>query len=375
MDDQDQLRAFGDTVVAGLELELLQVTGRIAGAAAVLTRAAPGAVAFAGPDAAEPIARQVATEWHSRGPVRGEIVEVERGVSTAVVGAGDLRDLPRLAHELVAGGGLGAGVDTLPLPIAARVREAMTATSAHARAEALVEVVTATWRLLGISLASMALAGKAQKPGEPFDLAAVSGGAEPWRQVALAAAAALAGSPGRVGELAAALFDGGAARPALTAATEEAAALAGASTAASMPRGVDRLERAVADLLAALRPLRGWTLVHVDRVDRVDVFGDCETVHYVDYTGTYERGTPRQVTLVKDLRMGPFAYLARLAEGIVVPLEPHLRQRDDATTGHPGLYWADAPITRPGEHRFTHVLSGASISDEVTAKQIPKGRR
>ena len=396
MDDLDQLRGFGETVVAALELELLQVTGRIAGGAAVLTRAAPGAVAFAGPDAAEPITRQVAAEWHSRGAVRGEVVEVERGLSTAVVSGADLRQLPRLAHELVTGGGLGAGVDTLPLPIAARVREAMTATSAPARAEALVEVVTATWKLLGISLASMALAGRAK--GEPFDLAIAAGlsapGAAvipvtgsipattpavfvigPWRQVAANAAATLAGAHGRVGELVGALFDGGAPRPALAAATDEAVAIAGASSAASLPRGVDKLERAVADLLAALRPLRGWTLVHVDRVDRVDVFGDCETVHYVDYTGTYERGTPRQVTLVKDLRMGPFAYLARLAEGIVVPLEPHLRQRLDPVTGAPGLYWADAPITHPGDHTFSHVLTGATLADEVTAKQIPRSRR
>ncbi|MCA9679001.1 MAG: hypothetical protein KC464_28480, partial [Myxococcales bacterium] len=152
-------------------------------------------------------------------------------------------------------------------------------------------------------------------------------------------------------------------------------ALAGQSTAASMSRGADKLERAVADLLGALRPLRGWTLVHVERVDRVDVFGDCETVHYVDYTGTYDRGTPRQVTLVKDLRMGPFVYLARLAEGIVVPLEPHLRQRVDPDTGAPGLYWAAQPIAAPGAHRFEAVLGDAVLDDDVTAKQIPRGRK
>ncbi len=394
MDDQDQLRAFGEPVVAALELELLQITGRIAGATAVLCRPAAGAVGFAGPDAAEPIARQVAREWHSRGPVRGEVVEVERGVSTSVVGGIDLVDLPRLAAEMVAGG-LGAGVDALPLPIAARVRAALTATDAPTRAEALIEVVASTWKLIGISLASMALAGRS-RGAEPFDMAMAAGtpGAVippvsgphsaqlavvavigPWRQVAINAAAALTGTPGRVGELVAALFDGGGPRAALATATEEAVAISTASAGGSMPRGVDRLERAVADLLMALRPLRGWTLIHVDRVDRVDVFGDCETVHYIDYTGTYERGTPRQVTLVKDLRMGPFAYLTRLAEGIVVPLEPHLRHRHDPHSGVAGLFWAEQPIVAPGVHRYGSVLHGTAIDDEVTAKQIPKGRR
>ncbi len=376
LDDQPQLRSFGDGVVAALELELLQVAGRIAGASAVLCRPAPGAVAFAGPDAAEPLARQIAMEWHSRGPIRGEVVEVERGVSLTVVGAGELPELARLAAELVTGGGLGAGVDTLPLPIAARVRAALTATAPSDRAAALVGVVASTWRLTAIALASMALAGR-----RDFDLAGAAAAAPaapvagPWRHLACTAAAALAGTPGRVGELVAALFDGGGPRPALALATDEAAAITGATTAASLSRGLDRLEATVIELLVALRPLRGWTLIHVERVDRVDVFGDCETVHYVDYTGTHGGGTPRQVTLVKDLRMGPFAYLARLAEGIVVPLEPHLRQRPDPDGGGAGLYWAAAPIGAPGAHRFEHVLTGEVLEDEVTAKQIPRGKR
>ncbi len=378
LDDQDQLRSFGDGVIAALELELLPIAGRQAGAGAVLCRPAPGAVAFAGPDAAEPLARQIATAWHARGPIRGEVVEVERGVSMTTVGAAELAEQPRLAAELVAGGGLGPGVDTLPLPIAARVRAAITAATPPQRADALIAVVATTWRLLAISLASMALAAR-----RDFDLSGAATAATavpapvagPWRHLACSAAAALAGTPGRVGELVGALFEGAGPRRVLDRATDAAIALTGGATTAARSKGVDALEAAVTELLAALRPLRGWTLAHVDRVDRVDVFGDCETVHFVDYTGPHDGGTPRQVTLIKDLRMGPFAYLARLAEGIVVPLEPHLRQRPDPRTGELGLYWAAAPIGAPGSHRFEHVLTGEALDDDVTAKQIPRGKK
>ena len=194
----------------------------------------------------------------------------------------------------------------------------------------------------------------------------------------IAAAAVLAGTPGRVGELVARLFDGKEPKRAFQVADAEAAKMADAvrTPSGSMAtKSLPQLVNAVNDLLVALRPLRGWTLACVVRVDRVDVFGDCETVHYIDYTGTYQRGTPRQVTLIKDLRMGPFVYLTRFAEGIVVPLEPNMRRRPCPETGAEELYWAAAPIVGPGVHRYESVIHHHGLDDEVTAKQIPRGAR
>jgi hypothetical protein len=200
--------------------------------------------------------------------------------------------------------------------------------------------------------------------------------AAPWQRSAMAAAGELTAVPGRVGDLARALLAEGSAGPALHAATEAAQSARDAfgevPDRTVLSRLLPRLEARVAELLRALRPLRGWTLVAVTRVDRVDVFGDCETVEYIDYTGPYERGTPRQVTLIKDLRIGPFVYLSRFAEGIVVPVEPHLRRRPSPETGADELYWAESEIRAPGVHRYRRVVGGQALDDEVTVKQIPR---
>jgi len=169
----------------------------------------------------------------------------------------------------------------------------------------------------------------------------------PWRHVALTAATALAGTPRPVGELVRV-----AVRRRRAARRARRRHRRGGRDRRRLDRGVDVEGRRQARApgrraLDRAAPLARVDAGAVDRVDRVDVFGDARPCTNVDYTGTYDRGTPRQVTLVKDLRMGPFVYLARLAEGIVVPLEPNLRQRPDPSTGVPALYWADAPITQP----------------------------
>ncbi|HUH03898.1 MAG TPA: serine/threonine-protein kinase [Kofleriaceae bacterium] len=375
LEEREQLRQLGDGVCAALELELLQVAGRAAGPRSIFCRPAGGAIAFASPDAAEPIARQIASEWHSRGPVRGEVLEVERGVSIDVLHADELDDLKHHAAHLASAQGLGAGVESLPLPLAMPARAALNAAIPIERAQALVNVVAAAWKFLAIGLSSMAVA--ARKP--PVDPGDVVGFAEPWKARAIAAAQALDGTPGRVGDLVRALFEAGQPRRAIQVADAEAGkmhtALTGPASNSMMSKDLPRLVEAVGDLVLSLRPLRGWTLISVVRVDRVDVFGDCETVHYVDYTGTYQRGTMRQVTLIKDLRMGPFVYLARLAEGIVVPLEPQLRRRPCMETGGEELYWAHQPITAPGPHQYLSVIHGHGLEDDVSEKQIPRGLR
>jgi len=375
LEEPGQLRQLGPAVFGALELELLQIAGRAAGSRAFFCRPAAGAVAFAGPDAAEPIVRQIASEWHSRGPVRGEVLEVERSVATDVVHLDELAELAHHATHLSTGQGLGAGVEGLPLPIAVAARAALNASAPIEKAQLLVAVAEQTWRFLAIAFGAMAVAARRA----PEDVGDPTGFTEPWRARAVAAAAALHEAPGRVGDLVAALFDAGRPRRVLEVADAAARAmhgqLQGPASASVLGKELPHLADAIGDLLVMLRPLRGWTLASVVRVDRVDVFGDCETVHYVDYTGTYQQGTLRQVTLIKDLRMGPFVYLTRFAEGIVVPLEPHLRRRPCVETGGDELYWAEAPITAPGTHRYRSVIHGHALDDDVTEKQIPRGMR
>ncbi len=392
LQERDRIEQLGAAVLAALELELLQIAGRLASPQTVFCRPAPGCIAFAGPDAAEPIARHVASEWHSRGPVRGEVLEVERSVAIDipnVLDLGDESELGRRAAELAAGGVLGTGAGSLPLPLAAAARDAASATEPIERAGRLLATVNATWRFLSIVFGSMAVAARRASRSQPFafsqtpaaqaapgrddDAAEFTG---PWRQSLLSAARDLAGAPGRVGELASALVGEGGAKLALRRADEVAQkvrkSLGEVPDRTMLSRLLPELERRVATLMSALRPLRGWTLVAVTRVDRVDVFGDCETVEYIDYTGTYERGTPRQVTLIKDLRIGPFVYLSRFAEGIVVPLEPHMRRRMCPETGVEELVWAEAEIRTPGMHHYRTVVGDILIEDEVTSKQIPR---
>lgn len=378
LEDRPQLEQLGDGVCAALDLELLQVAGHVAGGQTIFCRPTPGSVAFAGPDAAEPIARQVGAEWHSRGPVRGEVLEVERSVALDVISPGELDHIERLATELGSGSGFGAGVEGLPLPIATPARNAMSAGTPLERAKVMTTIVSDTWRFLAVAFRAMAAATR--RTGEMPTQPPPEEWAEPWRTTAVLAARSLAATPGRVGELVQALFDTtGPKRPLQNAhdhAAQMYAMLSGPpEMTGTVQQQLNALQTAVGDLLLALRPLRGWTLVSVDRVDRVDVFGDCETVHYIDYTGTYERGTPRQVTIIKDLRMGPFVYLTRFAEGIVVPLEPQIRRRFSPSTGAPELYWADELIDAPGSHTYRSVVSGGTLQDDVTAKQIPRGAR
>jgi hypothetical protein len=375
LEEQEQLRQLGEGVFGALELELLQIAGRAAASKSIFCRPAPGAIAFAGPDAAEPIARAIASEWHARGPVRGEVLEVERSVAIDVVHLDELADLKHHARHLATGQGVGAGVEGLPLPLAIAAHRALNATAPIEKAQALADVVATAWRFLAISLGAMAVAAR-KPPEDPGD---VTGFAEPWRSRAVAAAVALADVPGRVGDLARSMFENGAPRRALQVAdklaTDMMQALTAPASTSMLNKDLPVLADAVGDLLIMLRPLRGWTLASVVRVDRVDVFGDCETVHYVDYTGTYQQGTVRQVTLIKDLRMGPFVYLTRFAEGIVVPLEPHIRRRPCIETSGDELFWAEAPITEPGTHRYRSVIQGHALDDDVNEKQIPRGMR
>ena len=205
LEDRSQLEQLGDAVCAALDLELLQVAGHVAGPQTVFCRPTRGAVAFASPDAAEPIARQVGAEWHSRGPVRGEVLEVERSIALNVIAPEELDQVERMATELATGAGFGAGVEGLPLPIATRARNAMSAATPLERAKEMTMIVIDTWQFLAVALRAMSAATR--RTADISAEAPPTGWAEPWRTTAILAARSLAATPGRVGELVQGLFD------------------------------------------------------------------------------------------------------------------------------------------------------------------------
>jgi hypothetical protein len=378
--ERERLEELGIGVCDALELEVLEMLGRSAGAEAVLARPLPGIVACAAPGAAFAAARDVAASWRALGPVRGDNIEVERGICVEVVRAPEAPDLARRAVDLASGPTL--RIEALPAPLALHARAALGATSPLEAATTLVELVRESFRFAAVALTSMLV--RSSQPMPPPSAAGDDDGLgwlDPWHGRAAQAAAALANNAGRPGALVSAWFDQQAApRGALAIAARLASQLQGGLERrpidlALLHREAPAVRPVLEALVADLGALRGWALVAVDRADVLDPDRDAETVSYIDYTGSFELGAPRRVTLLSGRRIGRFVYLARFAEGIVVPLEPFARRRLCPACGVEELFWAEEFITTPGPHAYRSVHRGHALVDEVRLRDIPPALR
>lgn len=357
LEDTLRLAQMGDDMRSAVEDELLQLAGRVVGMGSVVARVCAGVIAIATPDPVQPVAQSIAAEWHARGPIRGDIVEVDRSVSVTPIAAHEVGELAQIANAIAAAVG-GVGIEAMPSPVATRVRAVDRATDPIEKARLLGELVSTCRRLLDVFMHSLGRWWSPSAGGAPgSDAAAIDAGAQLGQT--------LNAMPGRIGELLRPLYarTGGAADVLDDAqrCAQQIAAGAGAPA---------EIDRAVGAVLGALRPLRGWTLMGVQRTESLDPLGQCETVHYVDYTGGYERGTARSASLLRTLRMGPYVYLARLGEGFVVPLEPEMRVRRSERTGHDQLYWVEGAVDEPGAYRYVPVDGGDAIEQDVTARQL-----
>jgi serine/threonine protein kinase len=371
-EDAGRVASLGGDIMARVDDELLHVASRLAGSGAVVAPAADGVIALATPGPVEAVARRIAADWHARGPIRGEVVEVERSLAVEPVDATDLDRLAQRAGAFAAVASAGLGVEALPAPIAVAQRAVERAATTADRGRALVELVATTRRLLSIVLDSL---GRWWGP--------VTGGVTSLSRTVSSESdtldpklgGGLAGAPGRVGELMRPLFHpGGRSLPEVENAArlglELAQALAADPPPPDLEARVRELDLAVRALLGALRPLRGWTLISVDRVVARDPMGEHETVYYIDHTGSYPAGTARSVALMKSLRMGPFVYLARFGDGLVVPLEPLMRRRYCKETARSELFWiTDAP-RGPGRYGFAAVFADARLTEEVSEHSL-----
>jgi SIR2-like domain len=378
--DRDRLEQLGTGVCSALELEVLEMLGRAAGPEAILARLGSGVLACAAPGAITAAARDVAAGWRALGPVQGENIEVERDICIETVRAPEALDLARRATELASGPAL--RIEALPAPLALRVRAALGATSPIEAATTFVELVRESFRFASVALISM-LARSAQTlpPLRTTEKDDASAWLEPWRSRAAQAAATLASTPGRTGALVSAWFD--------RQAVPQGALATAARLASVLQSGLERrpldlallhreaqaIRPALDALVSDLGALRGWALVAVDRTDFLDPDRDAETVSYIDYTGSFELGAPRQVTLLSGGKIRRFVYLARFAEGIIVPLDPFARRRLCPTCGVEELFWAEPFITTPGRHAYRSVHRGHVLEDEVQLRDIPPALR
>src|SRR5262249_31789565 len=67
-------------------------------------------------------------------------------------------------------------------------------------------------------------------------------------------------------------------------------------------------EQMTRTLLRALRPLCAWTLVTVEKTEP-DLYGELQTVEFVDHTGPFNTGTRRRIGLNSPVRLANVVYL------------------------------------------------------------------
>ncbi len=123
-------------------------------------------------------------------------------------------------------------------------------------------------------------------------------------------------------------------------------------------------EQMTRTLLRALRPLCAWTLVTVEKTEP-DLYGELQTVEFIDHTGPFNTGTRRRIGLNSPVRLANVVYLARWREGLVLPLEPMVKRLPHADRYD--LFWMDH-LPRAG----ACTLSSAVGGDEVTVTCDPR---
>jgi hypothetical protein len=136
-----------------------------------------------------------------------------------------------------------------------------------------------------------------------------------------------------------------------------------ARAAADLPE-FEQMTRA---LLRALRPLCAWTLVTVEKTEP-DLYGELQTVEFVDHTGPFVTGTRRKIGLNSPVRLANVVYLARFREGLVLPLDPMMRRllHEDQVD----LYWMDH-LPRAGSCHMSAVVAGRTAKVACDARRLP----
>ncbi len=388
IEEQSVLHRVGAHVLPALEQELLAVVASHAGQGAIVATVAPGVVAASVPKKSDPSAMgsSVQCDWHGRPPVMDGKMELWRTLSWEILHGADpsvrAAELSRECND--PHGVLSALAGGLPYPIAGRVQLAVNAGSAIERVKMLFDVLEGTWRFIATVLVA-ALFSKRVAPGETppgFDamldfyrrmgtrdgLALGS-----WRELSRTAAKGFPEKDDPFGALA---------RDVIEIKLGQNQTFDQLSNLMQVERnnfahGHYGEARAAADLaefeqmtrtfLRALRPLCAWTLVTVERTEP-DLYGDVQTVEFIDHTGPVGTGTRRRIGLNSPARLANVMYLARFRDGVVLPLDPLVRRlvHDEKVD----LYWMDH-LPRSGTCHMSLTVGSGSAKMTCDVRRLP----
>ena len=99
-----------------------------------------------------------------------------------------------------------------------------------------------------------------------------------------------------------------------------------------------------------------------------DLYGEQQSVEFVDHTGPFNMGTRRRIGLNSPVRLANVVYLARFREGLVLPLDPLVRRI--AHEDKFDLYWMDH-LPRAGNCVMTACVGGASLKVPMDLRRLP----
>jgi serine/threonine protein kinase len=383
IEEQSSFDQIGPQVVSALEQELAAVIGSAVGPSAAVARVAPGVVGAAIPrklDASK-LGVQIQCEWHSRPPVTDGKLELPRTLSWEEVSAERAESrAAELSRECAdAHGVLSALSGGLPHPIAGRVHAAIAAESAVERVKMLFDVLEGAWRFIAIVLGAAYFAKGGDAENEAIrafcERHATRTGLPlgAFRELARLAVKGFSGKDDPIGELARQVMDVKIGDNQ----TFDTLSNLMHSERNSFAHGHYSEARAAADLpefehmtrafLRALRPLCAWTLVTVQRTEP-DLFGDSQTVEFIDHTGPHAGGARRRFGFASPIRLANVVYLARWRDGLVLPLEPFMRRviHEDRFE----LFWMDH-MPRSGACTMSGVVSGQVIAATCDPRRLP----
>jgi len=388
IEEQNALAAVGPQVIGALEKELAAVVASHAGQGAVVGSLAPGVVGAVVTRKGDPavMGSNVQCDWHARPPITDGKVELPRTLSWEILHGSDAQTrAAEISRECADPHGvLSALSGGLPYPIAGRVHAAISAASAIERVKALFDVLEGTWRFIATVLASAYFAKRpapGEKPGgfdQMVELNRRVGTRDgmslgTWRELARTAARGFEGNADPIGALA---RDVQGVKLSQNQTFETLSNLMqvernsfahGHYNEARAAADLPEFEQMTRTLLRALRPLCAWTLVTVEKTEP-DLYGELQTVEFIDHTGPFNTGTRRKIGLNSPVRLANVVYLARWREGLVLPLEPLVRRI--AHEDRFDLYWMDH-LPRAGACHMSSVVGASEVKIACDVRRLP----
>lgn len=388
IEEQKALEGVGPHVVPALEKELAAVVATHGGQAALVAVLAPGVVGACITRKVDSVAigSAVQCDWHARPPILDGKMELPRTLSWEVLHGDAQARAQELSRECANPHGvLSALSGGLPYPIAGRVHAAIASSSAIERVKMLFDVLEGTWRFIASVLLSAYFARRPQESGEPapgFDamvelyrrnMSRDGYALGTWREIARTAAKAFEKHDDPIGALVRDVlgvrlsqnqtFD----TLSNLMQVERNSFAHGHYNEARAAADLPEFEQMTRTLLRALRPLCAWTLVTVEKTEP-DLYGEQQTVEFIDHTGSFSTGTRRRLGLNSPIRLANVSYLARWREGLVLPMDPFIRRV--AHEDRFDLYWMEH-LPRAGTCLMASVVGGPSIKVAGDVRRLP----